>query len=222
MTQGPDDGAHASPSPFGEVNMDPGQELVAVGAELSPALVLDAYRHGVFPWYEEGSPVLWWSPDPRAVLPLDTFHVPRRLQRERRRSVYRVRRDHDFEAVMRACDENRPDGTWIHEAMVACYTALHAEGHAHSVEVYQDDRLVGGIYGVAFGGGFAAESMFHRERDASKIALIHLVEHLVARGYVLLDVQFLTEHLAQFGCEEIPREAYLKRVRHALTLDVRW
>ena len=120
---------------------------------------------------------------------------------------------------MRACDERRSDGSWIHEEMVGAYVTLHRRGLAHSVEVWRDERLVGGIYGVAFGGGFAAESMFHRERDMSKVALVHLVEHLRARDFILLDVQFATAHLRRFGCVEIPRAEYLARVREAVALD---
>jgi leucyl/phenylalanyl-tRNA--protein transferase len=123
---------------------------------------------------------------------------------------------------MRACDENRPDGSWIHDEVVRCYVALHEQGQAHSVEVYEEDRLVGGLYGVAFGGVFAAESMFHRQPDASKIAVVALVQHLRERGFALLDVQFLTPHLRRLGCVEIPRDEYLARVRDALELDVTW
>jgi leucyl/phenylalanyl-tRNA--protein transferase len=191
--------------------------MVAVGGRLEPVTVLDAYRHGVFPWYDEGQPVLWWCPDPRAVLPLDRLHVSRRLARSLRTFRGDVRVDTAFEAVMRACAVDRPDGTWIHEAMVTCYTELHRRGHAHTVEIWQDDRLVGGVYGVAFGAGFAAESMFHRERDASKIALVHLVRRLKRRGFTLMDVQFLTPHLESLGCVEIPRDVYLRRVADAVS-----
>ncbi len=221
MTQGPDEAAQAGRSPFDDVNMEPGQDLVAVGAELSPHLVLDAYRHGVFPWYEEGSPVLWWSPDPRAVLPLDALACsPAGCGARAGGMSTRFDTTTTSKASCERATRTGPDGTWIHEAMVACYTELHALGHAHSVEIRQDDRLIGGIYGVAFGGGFAAESMFHRVRDASKLAFVHLVEHLRARGFVLLDVQFLTDHLEQFGCEEIERDEYLELVREARSLDV--
>ena len=197
-----------------------GEDIVAVGGRLDPELVLDAYRHGVFPFYDADQPVLWWCPDPRAVLEVDALHVPRRLMRTLRRSDWEVTVDTAFEEVVRACDEQRPDGTWIHEAMVRCYTALHAAGHAHSLEVRREGRLVGGIYGVAVGGLFAAESKFHRARDASKVALVHLARRLADRGYTLLDVQFLTPHLAQFGCVEIPRDEYLARVARAVGQDV--
>lgn len=199
------------PSPFaGPWPED--EDVVAVGGRLGPDLVLDAYRHGVFPFYDAHRPVLWWCPDPRAVLPLDAFHVPRRLARRLRRGDFEIRVDTAFVDVMRACDERRPDGTWIHEAMVETYAALHRAGHAHSLEVWREERLVGGIYGVAAGGLFAAESKFHRESDMSKVALVRLVERLRARGFGLLDVQFTTPHLLRFGCVAIPRDDYLARV----------
>ncbi|MDA1194404.1 MAG: leucyl/phenylalanyl-tRNA--protein transferase [Planctomycetota bacterium] len=215
MTRADGDAARRPASVFADIRFRPGEDLVAAGGDLRPALVLDAYRHGLFPWYDADEPVLWWSPDPRAILPLDAFHVPRRLARSLAASADEVRVDTAFAEVMAACDELRPDGTWIHGAMQRTYGALHRLGVAHSLEVYRSGQLVGGIYGVAFGACFAAESMFHRVRDASKMALVHLVQHLRGRGFQLLDVQFLTPHLAQFGCVEVPRTAYLKRV-HAL------
>lgn len=187
-----------------------------MGGSLQVDLVLDAYRHGVFPFYDALQPVLWWCPDPRAVLPLDGLHVPRRLARVLRRGGREIRIDTAFASVMRSCGKARVDGTWIHEAMVRCYTELHRLGHAHSLEVWREGHLVGGIYGVAAGAVFAAESMFCRESDMSKIALVHLVRRLADRGFDLLDVQFLTPHLARFGCVEIPRDEYLARVRTAV------
>ena len=204
-----------SQSPFAR-SWTEGEDIVAVGGDLEPALVLDAYRHGVFPFYDEEHPVLWWCPDPRAVLPLDSVHISRRLLRTMRRASWKITVDTDFEAVMRACDERRPDGTWIHEDMVRCYLELHRRGHAHSVEVRRAGRLIGGLYGVAVGGMFAAESKFHRERDASKAALVHLARRLAKRGFSVLDVQFLTPHLERFGCVELPREVYLARVAEAV------
>ncbi len=209
-----------SGSPFERLPMAAGADIVAAGGQLDPDLVLDAYRHGIFPWHDAGEPVLWWCPDPRAILPLDAVHVPRRLRRTLRSGRFEVRWDSAFEAVIRACDENRVDGSWIHADVRRCYMALHECGHAHSCEVYDAGDLVGGLYGVAFGGGFAAESMFHRARDASKVALIALVERLRAADFVLLDVQFCTPHLEQFGCIEIPRAEYLARVRDAVAMDV--
>lgn len=189
---------------------------------LDPALVLEAYRHGIFPWYDAGEPVLWWSPDPRAILPLSEFHVSRRLRRTIRSGRFEVRLDAPFLEVMSACAEGRGDGVWIHEEMLRCYATLHEQGHAQAVGVYRNGDLVGGIYGVTFGAGFAAESKFHRVRDASKVALAALVTHLRARGFTLLDVQFLTSHLQAFGCVEVSREAYLERVRIARDLPVSW
>ena len=209
-----------SKSRFAGVLLPPGESLVAAGHSLAPELVLDAYRHGIFPWYGAEEPVLWWSPEPRAILPLQALHVPRRLARTMRAARFVVRRNTAFAAVVEACDEERLDGSWLHADMRACYGALHRRGHAHAVEVWQGATLVGGIYGVAFGGGFAAESMFHRARDASKIALVALVEHLRSRGFGLLDVQFSSPHLRQFGVVEIPRAAYLARVRAVRDLPV--
>ena len=222
MTRDRESASEAPASAFAGVPMPPGEDLVAEGGMLVPGLVLDAYRHGIFPWYEADDPWLWWSPDPRGILPLDAVHVPRRLERTMASGRFRVTRDEVFEAVMRACDEDRPDGTWIHPAMVECYVALHEAGHAHSLEVWEGDVLAGGIYGVAFGGGFAAESKFHRVRDASKVALVALARHLLAQGFELLDVQFVTPHLGRFGCVEIPRDDYLARVRAVRDLPVRF
>jgi leucyl/phenylalanyl-tRNA--protein transferase len=185
---------------------------VAVGGGLDPELVLDAYRHGTFPWYEADGPVLWWCPDPRAVLLPEELHVSRRLERTLGRRDLEIRHDTAFEQAVRACARGRPDGTWIHPEMVRCYADLHRRGHAHSVEVWREGRLVGGVYGVTVGGVFAAESMFHLERDASKVALVALVRHAAACGFELIDVQFLTPHLARLGCREVPRAWYLARL----------
>ena len=210
-------------SPFADVPLLAGEDIVAWGRDLDPGLVLSAYREGVFPFYDAGGPVLWWCPDPRAVLPLDErFHVRRRLARRIRRGDFEIRIDSAFEEVMRACDEGRADGTWIHEDMIRSYCALHEAGHAHSVEVWRKGQLVGGIYGIAFGAGFAAESMFHRERDMSKVALVSLVEHLRRCEFQLLDVQFKTPHLEQFGCIEMPRDLYLEQVRRVRDVLVLW
>jgi leucyl/phenylalanyl-tRNA--protein transferase len=200
-------------SPFGGLEFAPGEDLVAVGGTLDADLVLDAYRHGVFPWYGEEDPVLWWSPDPRAVLDVRALHVPRRLAQTLRARDWELRIDGAFADVVRGCAEGRSDGTWIHEEMVACYVELFSRGRAHSIEVRERGRLVGGVYGVAVGGIFCAESMFHRVRDASKAALVSLVRHLAARGFSWLDVQFRTDHLERFGVVEIPRAAYLARLR---------
>lgn len=192
--------------------------LIGVGGDLSPALLLRAYSEGVFPWFSEGDPVLWWSPDPRAIIELDGLHVSRRLARTIRSGKFRVTIDRQFEAVMRACGETRPDGTWVTDEMIAAYSRLHREGHAHSVEVWHGDALAGGIYGVAIGGLFAGESMFHTVTDASKVALAALVEHLKKQGYVLFDVQMKTEHTERMGAVEITRDSYLARLHDAVAM----
>jgi leucyl/phenylalanyl-tRNA--protein transferase len=192
--------------------------LVGVGGDLSPATLLRAYSEGVFPWFSDGDPVLWWSPDPRGVLDLDGLHIPRRLVRTIRGGKFRTTVNRCFERVMRACGETRPEGTWVTEDMVAAYTELHRRGHAHSLEVWAGDDLAGGIYGVAVGGLFAGESMFHHVTDASKVALVALVERLRVRGYVLFDVQMKTEHTGRLGVTEIPRAEYLCRLQAAVKL----
>ena len=186
-------------------------------------LLLAAYASGWFPMADEDGAISWYSPDPRGIIPLDGFHVPSRLQRSRRASRLQIEVDGGFEAVMRACAEaerGEETGTWINEALVESYCALHELGYAHSVEVRQDGALVGGLYGVALGGAFFGESMFHRVRDASKLALIALVERLRGRGFTLLDTQWITPHLQQFGAVEIPRPEYLRRLDASLRLAV--
>lgn len=193
--------------------------LLAVGGDLRPATLLLAYRQGIFPWFDEGWPVHWWSPDPRGIFELDSFHVSRRLARTLRSGRFRVTFDRDFESVMSACGERR-EGTWITASMLKAYVELHRLGHAHSVEVWRDDRLVGGVYGVAINGLFAAESMFYRERDASKVALAHLVERLRRQRYALFDIQMVTEHTGSLGAIEISRQEYLRRLAGAVGLPV--
>ncbi|MEX2172085.1 MAG: leucyl/phenylalanyl-tRNA--protein transferase [Pirellulales bacterium] len=197
--------------------------LLCAGGNLQPELLLDAYRHGIFPWpSDDQSPLMWWSPDPRAVIELDRFHASRRLTRTIRSGQFSVSCDRDFGGVIRACagEHTRQGGTWITRKMIAAYERLHNLGHSHSIEVRQDDRLVGGVYGISLGGLFAAESMFHRVTDASKVALVHLVGHLRARGYTLLDIQQWTPHTGRFGASEIPRSQYLMRVAEAVELPV--
>ena len=189
---------------------------------LTPEGVLLAYRHGIFPMADERSgEVLWFRPDPRAIIRLDGFHVSRSLARTLRRGLFEIRFDTDFEGVMRGCAD-RPGGTWISERFVEVYAALHEAGHAHSVEAWRDGRLVGGTYGVALGGAFMAESMFHRETDASKVALAALVSRLRERGFILLDVQYLTPHLESLGAVEIARREYERKLGQALTLPCRF
>jgi leucyl/phenylalanyl-tRNA--protein transferase len=198
--------------------------VVGFGGKLTPEWLLDAYQHGIFPWPtgDQGLPVPWCSPDPRAIFELDRFHVPRRLAQTCRGRKFRVTLDTDFSGVIRGCamSGTRRGHTWLTAAMIRAYTQLFELGHCHSVEAWHDERLAGGVYGVAIGGLFAAESMFFHVRDASKVALVHLVEQLRRQGYVLLDIQQLTWHTAQFGAIEIPRAEYLRRLAEALRLDV--
>jgi leucyl/phenylalanyl-tRNA--protein transferase len=197
--------------------------LLALGGRLSPEWLIDAYHHGIFPWpIDEEAPIAWWSPDPRAIIELDGFHVSRRLRRTLRSRRFQVTCDQDFEGVMRGCATaaGRIGHTWITPAMIRGYTRLFERGHAHSVEAWHDGHLAGGTYGVAIRGLFAAESMFYRVRDASKIALAKLVTHLKARGYRLFDIQQLSPHTARLGAIEIPRTKYMERLADALAADV--
>ncbi|MFV9505010.1 MAG: leucyl/phenylalanyl-tRNA--protein transferase [Oscillochloridaceae bacterium umkhey_bin13] len=193
---------------------------------MTPELLLHAYSQGIFPMADDEGQIGWYEPRVRAIIPLDTaFTVPRRLARTVRSGRFTVRYDTSFAAVMRACAEPAPDRptTWISDEMVAAYLRLHELGHAHSVECWRDDQLVGGLYGVSLGGLFAGESMFHRERDASKVALVYLVERLRAGGFVLLDSQYIVgEHMLQFGTIEISRNEYHRRLRAALRVAAQW
>ena len=186
-------------------------------------LLLSAYASGWFPMAVDGGEIRWFSPDPRGIIPLETFHVPRRLARVVRKAPFRIEIDRAFESVMRACADAERDaedpGSWISDEIVRSYCALHERGVAHSVEAWIGDRLVGGLYGVSLGGAFFGESMFHRETDASKVVLVALVERLRARGYTLLDTQWVTGHLEQFGAIEIPRSRYLRLLDASLRLD---
>ncbi|NUR55622.1 MAG: leucyl/phenylalanyl-tRNA--protein transferase [Acidobacteria bacterium] len=183
-------------------------------------LLISAYASGWFPMAVEPGEIRWYSPDPRGVIPLDTFHAPKRLSRLVRQGRFELRVDSDFAGVIRACAAREDeDGSWIDAEILDSYCALHAEGLAHSVETWRDGVLVGGLYGVALGGAFFGESMFHRVTDASKVALVGLVERLRGRGYVLLDTQWVTEHLTQFGAIEIPRRRYLRMLGQALKID---
>jgi len=186
---------------------------------LTPEGVLLAYRRGIFPMADERSgDVLWFRPDPRAIIPLDGLHISRSLARTLRRGLFEIRVDTDFKGVMRACAD-RPEGTWISERFVEVYSALYRAGEAHSVEAWREGRMVGGVYGLALGGAFMAESMFHRETDASKVALAALVGRLRERRFILLDVQYVTPHLQSLGAVEIPRRKYEERLVQALRLD---
>lgn len=192
-------------------------------SEIDADMLLRAYAYGVFPMAESrDDPQLYWiDPEARGVLPLDKFHVPRRLKRTIRQRLFDVRIDTSFREVMLGCAEAAPgrDGTWINARILELYTELHERGHAHSVECWRDGKLVGGLYGVSIGAAFFGESMFSRETDASKVALVYLVARLVRGGYKLLDTQFVTTHLAQFGAREISREAYRERLARAIATD---
>jgi leucyl/phenylalanyl-tRNA--protein transferase len=182
--------------------------------------LLNAYASGWFPMAVSPGEIRWYSPDPRGIIPLDTFHVPSRLARSLRARPFEIRIDTNFPAVIRACAERPdPDGNWIDDEIIDSYSALFEQGFAHSVEAWRGDQLVGGLYGVAMRGAFFGESMFHRATDASKAALVALVEHLRERGYALLDTQWVTEHQLQFGAIEIPRRRYLRLLDQALTID---
>jgi len=191
--------------------------LVAVGGNLHPERLLAAYRCGVFPWYDSADPICWWSPDPHAIFELDGLHMSRRLQRTLRSGKFLMTVDEDFDGVIRGCAD-RDEGTWIHPEMIQAYKRLHRLGHCHSLEVWHEGTLAGGIYGVAIGGFFAGESMFTRVRDASKVALAHLTGRLRERGFQLFDIQMLTEHTQRLGAVEIPRKLYLQRLRQALAV----
>ncbi len=199
--------------------------LLAVGGDLRPERLLEAYRHGIFPWYDDDQPILWWSPDPRAVLFPGKLHVSRSLKKTLRANLFTVTLDTSFRLVMEQCAGPRPQypegGTWITHEMLEAYTRLHELGHAHSVETWQDGRLVGGLYGVAIGGAFFAESMFTRVDDASKVALVRLVTQLKAWGFRLMDCQQSSPHVRRFGAEEIPRRDFLTRLSAAITLHDR-
>jgi leucyl/phenylalanyl-tRNA--protein transferase len=186
--------------------------LLAVGGDLSPERLLAAYDRGVFPWYDKGLPPLWWSPDPRAIITSDALQISRSMRREIRGTTLTLTFDRAFREVMYQCGQKRDNGTWILSAMLDAYTHLFELGHAHSIEVWEQDELVGGLYGVHRGALFAAESMFHRRTNASKLALLACVHVLEALGVTLIDVQFLTEHLASLGAREISRNEYLRRL----------
>jgi leucyl/phenylalanyl-tRNA--protein transferase len=188
--------------------------LLAAGADLSVARLLRAYRSGIFPWFNEDQPILWWSPDPRMVLYPAELRISRSLGKRLRRRDYEVRADTAFGAVMRACAAPRDGnaGTWITPEMVAAYETFHRAGHAHSVETWIGGELAGGLYGVAVGRAFFGESMFTRATDASKIALAHLARQLARWGYGVIDCQMTTPHLARLGAREIPRAAFIRKL----------
>ncbi len=191
--------------------------LLAFGGDLSVERLLSAYREGIFPWFGEDEPLLWWSPDPRGILELADFNISRSFARFLRRHPYRVTLNHEFDAVVDACASvpRADNGTWITDKMVDAYGALHRAGHGHSVEVWDGDELIGGLYGVAIGRVFCGESMFHRRTNASKLAMYHLVQHLRAYQFAFIDCQMLTPHLASLGATSLSREVFLQRLRKA-------
>lgn len=195
--------------------------LLAIGGDLQTERLLEAYRHGIFPWYNEGQPILWWSPDPRTVLFPERLHVSRSLKRSLRPGRFLVTFDRSFDRVVRHCAGPRPQhpegGTWITPAMIEAYVALHEEGYAHSVETWQGDQLVGGLYGVAIGSAFFAESMFTKVDDASKVALVSLVRQLGAWSFRIIDCQQSSPHILRLGAEDIPRREYIEHLSKAVT-----
>jgi leucyl/phenylalanyl-tRNA--protein transferase len=193
--------------------------LLAVGGDLSSERLLEAYRMGIFPWYSEEQPILWWSPDPRFILNLDDFRVSHSLRKTINKKTFRVSFDRAFEEVIQACalvSRRGQKGTWITDEMQEAYVRLHGLGYAHSVETWLGDQLVGGLYGVSLGRAFFGESMFHFKTDASKVALAKLVEQLRQWDFHFIDAQMTTEHLTRLGAREAPRRVFLKRLQSAL------
>jgi len=194
--------------------------LVAIGGDLTPERMLDAYSHGIFPFFDDSTPPLWWSPDPRAIIEIDGLHVSRRLARTLRAGKFTHTLNRAFGEVVAACARvGGEDGVWITDTMVAAYTAMHRLGHAHSLEVWCEGELAGGVFGIAVGGFFAGESMFTRVTDGSKAALAFLFERLKARGFRLSDVQYINDHTASLGAVEIPRRVYLRRLAEAVKVQ---
>lgn len=204
-----------SPLSFPDPNDSDDEGLLAVGGDLSPTRLLFAYEKGIFPWYSAGVPPLWWSPNPRALMTRERLHVSRSLRRVLRSGRFRVTLDRAFPEVIAACAANREGGTWILPEMLQAYVQLHRLGHAHSFEVWQDDELAGGLYGVRRGALFAAESMFHVATNASKVALAVSIDALFRAGIRVFDVQFVTEHLASLGAYQVSRPDYLTQIAEA-------
>jgi leucyl/phenylalanyl-tRNA---protein transferase len=205
---------------FPSVEQATPEGLLAIGGDLSTERLLEAYRHGIFPWYNEGQPILWWSPDPRTVLFPADLHVSRSLKRSLRPGLFTITFDTSFETVVRHCAGPRPQypegGTWITPAMIEAYTALFRKGYAHSVETWQDGQWVGGLYGVAIGRAFFAESMFTKVDDASKVALVCLVRQLTTWTFRIIDCQQSSPHVLRLGAREIPRRSYIESIAAAV------
>lgn len=202
-----------------ESALDEPNGLLAAGGDLSPERILTAYRTGIFPWFNEDDPILWWSPNPRMVLFPDELKISRSLKKTLRNKSYEIRADSAFSEVMWACAAPRKDqqGTWIHPEMVKAYTALHEMGYAHAIETWIDGELAGGLYGLALGKVFFGESMFSRQPDASKIALVHLVKQLKIWNFGIIDCQVNTAHLASLGARDISREAFSQHLSTLIT-----
>jgi len=205
---------------FPEITLAGEDGLLAAGGSLDVPVLLEAYSKGIFPWYAEGSPILWWSPDPRMVLFPDKFKVSKSLNHTLQKGDIEICMDSRFPDVIRQCSKvHRPgqDGTWITEDMISAYILLHEEGYAHSVEVFAEGELVGGLYGVSLGGAFFGESMFHLRKDVSKVALNHLVDFTRRNSFSMIDAQQSTPHLKSLGAEEIPRSRFLDLLQKALS-----
>lgn len=201
---------------FPDPRLARGRDLIAFGGDLSVERLVLAYKSGLFPWTAD--PPTWWSPDPRAILPFENLHISKSLKKFLRKEPFTITVDKAFEEVINLCASTRPEGTWISQKFIKAYTDLHYAGHAHSLECWQADKLVGGIYGVSIGGYFSAESMFHLVNNASKVALVKLVNHLQVRGYTLLDIQMLTNITKQMGGILIRREEFLDKLNNAIKL----
>ncbi|NNF99029.1 MAG: leucyl/phenylalanyl-tRNA--protein transferase [Desulfobacteraceae bacterium] len=213
---------------FPPAHMATSEGLLAVGGDLSMDRLLLAYQHGIFPWYSEGEPILWWSPDPRLVLYPNELHVSRRLKRSLKKNKFTITMDDAFEQVIGCC-ANTPrrasEGTWITPSMNEAYIKLHRKGYAHSVETWDGDKLVGGLYGVSLGRAFFGESMFSHANDASKAALVHLANHLKQNAFDFIDCQIRTDHLLRLGAREVPRKQFLNGLANSLnhrTHSGRW
>lgn len=207
--------------PPADLALDEPNGLLAFGGDLSPERLLLAYRQGIFPWFSEGEPILWWSPAPRMVLFPEQIKIRRSLRKRLKRNDFQWTFDQDFEQVIRLCAQLRQDqeGTWITDAMQAAYIALHQSGFAHSVEVWQEGRLVGGLYGLALGRVFFGESMFSRVSDASKVALVGLAQQLEALNFIMIDCQVYSDHLASLGAQEIERDEFLSLLKQGVNCD---
>ena len=207
-----------TPFPHVEQALRTPNGLLAAGGNLTPARLLEAYRHGIFPWFNADDPILWWSPDPRMVLFPEEFKISRSLRKTLCKKTHEIRTDTAFEQVMRACAAPRGGraGTWIHEEMIAAYTELHRMGMAHSVETWHKGELVGGLYGISIGRMFYGESMFSRSTDASKVALAHLATQLRHWNFGMIDCQMSTPHLASLGAREIPRTEFIQRLQELI------